>query len=130
MQVPNFNRTLVRSLMAGVVLLGANACSRADRAESGSDNTAATMQDTAVSRATQDAPGTGQDRMATDTTIPTSQSTGTGRGCGRHCPGKSSVERPPRSDCFAIRRAARHIRFSGVGGSWLPQHAEGHVGPA
>jgi hypothetical protein len=95
MQVPVPNRTLLRSLMAAsMVLLGASACSRSDRAETGSDNSAATMQDTAVTRATQDVPGTGQDRMATDTTNPVSENTGTGAAAGDTAPASVKSDAP------------------------------------
>ena len=95
MQVNVSNRTLLRSLMAGaVLLLGASACSRADRADSGSDNTAATMQDTAISGATQDVPGTGQDRMATDTTNSISENTGARAAAGDTAPARVQSNAP------------------------------------
>jgi hypothetical protein len=42
-----FNSALLRGLLAGAVVLTGTACSRPDRAESGSDNTAVMTQDTA-----------------------------------------------------------------------------------
>jgi hypothetical protein len=95
MQVPVSNRTLLRSLLAGaVVLFSTNACSRPDRTESGSNNTAATAQDTAVTGATQDVPGSGQDRMATDTANPTSENTGTGAAAGDTAPAEIKSNAP------------------------------------
>ena len=95
MQVPVSNRTLLRSLMAGaIVLLGAGACSRSDRVESGSDNTAAITQDTAISGATQDAPGTGQDRVASDTITATTENTGTGAAAGDTAPARVQSNAP------------------------------------
>ena len=95
MKGPVFNRTLRRSLMSGaIVLLGASACSRSDRAESGSDNTASLTQDTAVSGATQDAPGTGQDRMTTDTATPTRENIGTGAAAGDTAPASLRSDAP------------------------------------
>jgi hypothetical protein len=95
MQVPISNRTLLRSLMSGaIVLLGASACSRSDRVESGSDNTAAITQDTAISGATQDAPGTGQDRVASDTTTRISENTGSGAAAGDTAPARVQSNAP------------------------------------
>jgi hypothetical protein len=94
MQVPVSN-TLLRSLMWGaMVFLGANACSRSDRAESGSDNTASLTQDTAISGATQDAPGTGQDRAAVDTATPTRENTGAGAAAGDTAPARLQSNAP------------------------------------
>ena len=96
MQVPDSNRTLLRrSLVSGaIVLLGASACSRSNRAESGSDNSATITRDTAVSGATQDAPGMGQDRAAADTTNPTSENTGTGAAAGDTAPARMQSNAP------------------------------------
>ena len=95
MQASVSNRMLVRSFIAGaVVLLGVSACSRSDRVESGSDNTATTIRDTAVSGATQDVPGTGQDRVAADTTNPTSENTGTGAAAGDTAPARIQSDAP------------------------------------
>jgi hypothetical protein len=105
MRVSVSNRTLFRSFVAGVVLLGASGCSRSDRTESGSDNTAATM-DTAGSGATQDIPGTGQDRVATDTANPAGENTGTGAAAGDSAPGeiKSNAPRAVTTPPAAERR--------------------------
>jgi hypothetical protein len=95
MQVPISNRTLLRSLMSGaIVLLGASACSRSDRVESGSDNTAAITQDTAISGATQDASGTGQDRVTSDTTTRISENTGSGAAAGDTAPARVQSNAP------------------------------------
>ena len=95
MQVTVSNRALLRSLMSGaIVVLGASACSRSDRVESGSDNTAAATQDTAISGATQDAPGTGQDRVASDTSTGTSENTGTGAAAGDTAPARVQSNAP------------------------------------
>jgi hypothetical protein len=95
MQVPISNRTLLRSLMSGaIVLLGASACSRSDRVESGSDNTAVITQDTAISGATQDAPGSGQDRVASDTTTRISENTGSGAAAGDTAPARVQSNAP------------------------------------
>jgi hypothetical protein len=118
MQVPVLNPTLFRSLMAGaLVLFGASACSRSDRAESGSDNTAATMQDTAGLGATQDIPGTGQDRVATDTANPASENTGTGAAAGDTAPAeiKSNAPRAATAPQSAERR--RNTRTSAESGA-------------
>ena len=107
MQVPVSNRTLLRSLMAGtLVLLGANACSRSDRTESGSNNNAATMQDTAATGTTQELPGSGQDRMAADTANRTSEKTGTGAAAGDTAPAeiKSNAPRAATAPPSAERR--------------------------
>jgi hypothetical protein len=117
MQVAVSNRTLLRSLMAGtLVLLGANACSRSDRTESGSNNNAATMQDTAATRATQDLPGSGQDRMAADTTTPTSENTGTGAAAGDTAPA-SVKSNAPRASTAPSAERRRNTRTSAPSGA-------------
>lgn len=94
MQVPLSNSRVLRSFIAGAVLLfGASACSRPDRAETGTSGAAATTEDTAVSRATQDVPGTGQDRVAADTTTAIGE-TGTGAAPGDTAPAKIQRDAP------------------------------------
>jgi trimeric autotransporter adhesin len=119
MQVPVSNRTLLRSLMAGtLVLLGASACSRSDRTESGSNDNAGTIQDTAVTGATQDVPGTGQDRMAMDTANRTSENTGTGAAPGDTAPAsvKSNAPRAATATPSAERKDTSAAAESGAAG--------------
>ena len=95
MQVPISNRTLLRSLMAGaIVLLGAGACSRSDRVESGSDNTAATTQDTAVSGPLRTRRAPVRIEWLSDTTNATSENTGTGAAAGDTAPARVQSNAP------------------------------------
>lgn len=67
MGFPFANRALLQSLMASaLVVAGATACSRADRTESGSDNTATVTEDTTNSGG-QSSAGTSSDMSASDT---------------------------------------------------------------
>lgn len=99
MQVPAIDRTLLSSLMTGaIVLLGAGACSRSDRTESGSSNigtmsqdTTVTMQDT-ISGGGQTAAGTTGSPM--DTTRPAGENTGTGAAQGDTAPAKAQSNAP------------------------------------
>lgn len=66
MDLSNFHRALLRGIVAGaVVVAGTAACSRSDRADSGRDNTAAVLPDTASDNAAGSAAaGTGTESAA------------------------------------------------------------------
>ncbi len=95
--LPVLNRGLLQSMLASAVVLASAACSPADRAETGSDNSATMIQDTGSTASQSTAAAdtaTGAATAGTDTTMPAGENTGTGAAAGDTAPARIQSNAP------------------------------------
>src|SRR5215210_3584455 len=89
------NRALLQNLVASaLVLAGATACSRSDRSESGSNTSAATTQDTAMTSGSGMSAGAGDSRGTSTTDTAISGGTQTGASSGDTVPAEVQSNKP------------------------------------